>query len=134
MSDMVNKPNGRESCPIDVRPMPFQKPLRTSQRRKSELLVQRVCVRGCQQPAPQTLQLRMADNRLHQPLRQAMPAELFENKHIADPAKRSPIGRNPRKTRLAKSWPLPIDSKTQRVLDRPSNHLERNALGPIRTL
>src|ERR1700733_1390358 len=88
-----------------------------------------MCVSRGQNPAPQSLENRMRHDTLHQPLTQAASAVRFQHEHIAQISDGSEIADHAGKSNL-RAVSI-INSKTERVLNRPSDNLFRNSLRPI---
>ncbi len=102
---------------------------RLLKRCESELGVQAVSVACHQAPSPQSLQMGMAHDALHQPLPQPVPSAGFQNKHIAKVSIRGVVGNHTSKTYLLS---IVIDAKAKRILDRARHNLPRYSFGPIR--
>src|SRR5581483_3295756 len=94
-------------------------------------LVQAVSVAGAEHPAPQALEMRVGDDRLHQPDAEPLPALLLEHEDIGDVGEGGVVGDDAGEADLGIAA---IDAEHERVRDRPLELLARDAGGPVRTL
>src|SRR5262249_22701210 len=78
----------------------FQEPGRVGQRREAVALVEAVGVAGTEEDAANPLQVGVAQDALHQPLRQAATAVLLQHEHVAQPGERRPVGHDARQADL----------------------------------
>lgn len=90
--------------------------------------IQFLRILGGEQQAAHVLQVGMIHNRFDQPFAQTTTAVRFNDEHVANPAEEGIIGDNPRETDLPFAF---VDTKTERIIDRFSHHLDRAALRPI---
>ena len=99
-----------------------------AKRSKFELLVESVSISSRQDPSPQTLQFRMIDDLLHQPLAQTLPAIFAYYENIADVSKRRLIAHHSGKSDLLIA---DIQPEADRILDRGLRLFERAFTRPI---
>src|SRR5438270_8908504 len=95
---------------------------------KAEPSVESVRVLRRQNPAAKALQLRVRDDRLHQPLRQAAPAVPFEYEHVGEPGEGRVVRHDAGETDQLR--PV-IDAERQRVLDCAPHDGDGTTLAPV---
>src|SRR5215469_2509259 len=84
--------------------------LRTFERREAKLLIESMCITRDQGPSPQSLQIRMALDALHQPLGKTLSAVRFHHKDVSDVSKRSLVGNDTCKSYLLTTM---VDAETE---------------------
>ena len=104
-------------------------PLRVAQPDEAKLFIELVSISRRQQPTSQPLQFRVADNCLHQPFAQTLPAKLLDYENVADVGKCGMVADHPGKTDLPL---LAINAETNRMRNRFTHLLRRKLLCPVR--
>lgn len=85
-------------------------------------------IAGNQTPAPESLQVGMLQDALHQQFAQTSTAETIKHENVADIGVGRKVRDDAGKANLLLS---PIHAKTKRILNRPLDGFSRNAFGPV---
>jgi hypothetical protein len=100
-----------------------------SQRSKPELLIQTMSVARHEQEQTQVLKIRMIEDRPQQCLRNPVSSILRDDEHVHQIREYRPIGNHSRERHLLS---VPIDAKTQRILNRALDDSSPAPSSPIR--
>src|SRR3954469_5930409 len=100
------------------------------ERFETELLVEAVSVECREHEAPQTLQIAVFQDRLHQLLGNTFAAVFGQHKNMSKIRKRREVGNHARETNL---FAVVKNAETKRMADRTLDKFARNVFGPIRS-
>src|SRR6187551_1796042 len=108
--------------------VPLHEDFGALERSEPELLVEAVRISSREDPAPQSLQVRMADHTFHEPLGEPSAAELRQDEHVAHVGDRRTIRYDAGETDLS----LAVENgEAERALERLGDGGRRNSLRPV---